>query len=312
MPVAVAADLWVRRGGKDILKGMSLALDPGLVTVLLGPNGAGKTTLIEAFCGALPARRGTVSIGGCDPRRDREARRRIGLVPQEVALYGRLTVRENLETFAALAGTGTGSKRGEIDRALDLAGLERAGSRLVSALSGGMQRRANIACALVGRPSLLLLDEPTVGLDVEARLGISAVLRRLTAEIGSAVLLTTHDMGEAEAVADAVAIMEDGRLLIGGSPPELIATQFKPTTRRAEAVLNGWPSEAAEAGLRAAGFVPSVDRVTWVGLIDVPADQVLAAFDRFGVGLSALREWRVRRPGLDDVYRRSLARAHGP
>jgi ABC-type Fe3+/spermidine/putrescine transport system ATPase subunit len=161
--VATARDATVRLGGKSVLQSVSLSLRAGEISVLLGPNGAGKTTLMRSLYGGVALSGGSILIAGMDPRRESKARRRIGFVLQEVALYPRLTVRENLETFAVLAGLRRREARLGASKVLDTVGLSGAEDRLVAVLSGGMQRRVNIACGLVGAPSLLLLDEPTWG-----------------------------------------------------------------------------------------------------------------------------------------------------
>lgn len=305
--VAAVTDLRVRRGRRDILHGVSLALEAGTTTLLVGLNGAGKTTLLQAFYGGADRTGGSVTVGGLDPRHDRLARSRIGLVPQEIALYPRLTVSENIEVFAALSGRSEGAAVAPILARVGLAG---AAHQLVSALSGGMQRRANLACALVGRPSLLLLDEPTVGLDLAARQSFAADLRRLAGDTGVAILLTTHDLDESEALADRVAVLHAGRLIAEGSPAALIGDVYGPADRRLDLVLAGAATPTEETALRRGGFRPLADGRVWRGYIALGAAGVPSPAE-LGLAEATVREVRLRRPGLEDAFSALIDRAHG-
>ena len=306
--VAAVTDLRVRRGRRDILHGVSLALEVGTTTLLVGLNGAGKTTLLQAFYGGTDRVGGAVSVGGLDPRHDRLARSRIGLVPQEIALYPRLTVSENIEVFAALSGR---SEAGAVPPILARVGLSGAAHQLVSALSGGMQRRANLACALVGQPSLLLLDEPTVGLDLAARQSFAADLRRLAGETGVAILLTTHDLDESEALADRVAVLHAGRLIAEGSPAALIGGVYGPADRRLDLVLARAAIGPEVAALHRGGFSPLADGRVWRGYVAVGAAGVPSPVD-LGLAEATVREIRLRRPGLEDAFAALVAKARNP
>lgn len=305
--VASVTALRVRRGRRDVLHGVSLALHAGSTTLLVGLNGAGKTTLLQSFYGGADRVGGSVSVGGRDPRHDRLARSQIGLVPQEIALYPRLTVAENLEVFAALAGR---SARAAVAPILARVGLSGAAHQLVSALSGGMQRRANLACALVGRPSVLLLDEPTVGLDLAARQGFGADLRRLARDTGVAILLTTHDLDESEALADQVAVLHGGHLIAEGTPAALIGSVYGAADRRLDLVLAGTATPGEEAALRRGGFAPLADGRVWRGFIAIGGSGVPRPAE-LGIAEATVREIRLRRPGLEDAFAALIARAEG-
>ncbi len=283
-----------------VLKDVSLGLDAGEVTVLLGPNGAGKTTLIRTLCGGLAPTRGSVRVEGRDPRRSRAARGRIGLVPQDVALYGRLTVAENLRCFAFLAGYRPVAAARQAATALHLTQLAPSADRLVSALSGGLQRRANIACALVAEPGLLLLDEPTVGLDVDARRAVHAVLRRLADEACVAILLTTHDFDEAAVLADKVIVLDRGTVLASGTPADLLHRVHGHDARVVELVLPEVADTATEALLRRDGYEPGPGRISWGKR--VLAGDGPAFLDALAVRGVAVAELRVRRPSLETLY----------
>src|SRR5215204_162725 len=301
--VATVRDATVRLGGKAVLQRISLNVRAGEISVLLGPNGAGKTTLMRALYGGISLSTGFILIAGMDPRRERKARRRIGFVPQEVALYPRLTVRENLETFAVLAGLRRREARLRVSKVLDTAGLSEAENRLVAVLSGGMQRRVNIACGLVGAPSLLLLDEPTVGVDIEARHAVHATLRHLASASGIALLLTTHDFEEAGLLADRLLILHRGKLLADGRPRDLIESRYGSGARWVEAELLEPPSVDDADVLRGAGYEASADGLIWSSR---PCSQVTGAavlLEELGTRALRLREVRIRQPGLDAVYR---------
>ena len=206
-------DLWKSYDGRQVVAGMSLAAQPGQIVGLLGPNGAGKTTTVSMICGLTPADRGEVTMAGQRISDDASpTKRRIGLVPQDIALYEELPAMRNLETFGALYGMSGSLLRERAVAALDLVGLaDRAGEK-PSTFSGGMRRRLNIACALVHDPDILLLDEPTVGIDPQSRNAIFDNLETLKAR-GKAMIYTTHYMEEAERLCDRIVIMDHGRVI---------------------------------------------------------------------------------------------------
>ena len=305
-PVAVLEEVGVERAGRRIVQSVSLALLPGTLTLLIGPNGAGKTTLIHALSGGLPVVAGRVRVAGHDPRTVRAARRAMGLVPQEIALYPRLTVRENLEVFGTFAGAVVTPAL--VAHCLDRTGLGAVTDALVATLSGGYQRRANIACALVTRPRLLLLDEPLVGLDPLARRAIGEGLRHLIGSDGVAVLLATHDLDEGEAIADTVAVLHSGRIAASGRPADLVGRVFPNDARRVEVSLVAAPDETARRGLQARGFAPDAGSTVWQGVSRAADPTALGAAD-LGLKPAQIREMRVRRLGLGDAYSALMAGA---
>lgn len=197
---------------------MSLSIAPGETYGLLGPNGAGKTTTIRMVCGLLRPHAGTVRVAGQPVSTGAgPAKRLIGFVPQDVALYPDLSVRENLRFFGRLYRLPRRQRERRVDEVLDLIDLSaRAGDR-VDSLSGGMRRRLNIGAGLVHAPTLLVLDEPTVGVDPQSRHAILESVHRFGEE-GMAVLYTTHYMEEAERLCDRVGIIDRGRLVAEGRP----------------------------------------------------------------------------------------------
>jgi ABC-2 type transport system ATP-binding protein len=201
--------------------GVSFRVEPGEIYGLLGPNGAGKTTTLSMICGLLRPDAGDITVEGVnfwsDPRR---AQRIMGVVPQEIALYEELSGRENLEFWGRLAGLDAATARaraGELLEALSLADRAR---DPVKKYSGGMKRRINLGAALMHRPRLLLLDEPTVGIDPQARANILEFIRGLCAA-GTGILYTTHYLEEAEQLCQRVGIIDHGRLLAEGTLAQL-------------------------------------------------------------------------------------------
>ena len=205
------------------LAGLSLSIAPGEAFGLLGPNGAGKTTAIGIICSLLKADAGRVTAFGQNlPLRGADHRQTIALVPQELALYPTLTVRENIRYFGRAGGLGGRLLEERVAGAIRLADLDEHQDKRIDHCSGGLKRRANLAAALVHAPRVLVLDEPTVGVDAVARSQILAHLGRLRDD-GMALLYTTHYLEEAQALCQRVAILDRGQVVAEGQPAELLA-----------------------------------------------------------------------------------------
>jgi ABC-2 type transport system ATP-binding protein len=248
-------------GSVRAIDGVSLSVFTGDVVGIVGPNGAGKTTLIDMICGLVRPSAGSVRVLGEDVAVSGAAlRARIGVLPQETALYDEVTARQNLSFAAALYGVPRPGAR--IAEVLELVGLRQRANDVVRGFSGGMQRRLAIARALLHNPPLLILDEPTLGVDVEARHQIWAHVRSLKA-MGRTVVLTTNYLDEAEALCDRVAILRAGKLLAEDTPAALtartgrclelecreeVAIEIRQALRNHPGVLR---VEAADFGLRA-------------------------------------------------------------
>ncbi|MEW2377800.1 ABC transporter ATP-binding protein [Micromonospora sp. NPDC047812] len=212
MDEAIAVrDLVVERGGRRVLHGVSARVPRGSVTGLLGPSGSGKTTLLRAVVGVQVVGAGTVTVLG-RPAGSPELRRRVGYLTQAPSVYADLTVRENARYFAALHGRG----RAEADRAVAEVGLGSAAGQQVGTLSGGQRSRASLACALVGEPELLVLDEPTVGQDPVLRADLWARFHAMAAA-GTTLLVSSHVMDEA-ARCDRLLLIREGRLIADDTP----------------------------------------------------------------------------------------------
>ncbi len=225
----VVEDLAKQYAGADkmALDGLSLSIRAGEIFGLLGPNGAGKTTAISILSTILQPTRGRVTLCDIDSlAHPKKARRCIGLVPQEIALYPELTARENLAFFGRLQGLGGSQLKVNIDNALKSVGLEQSAHRKVATFSGGMKRRANLSVGMLHDPKILFLDEPTVGVDAQSRQMIMDKLQEIQ-QNGTTMIYTTHYMEEAQQLCDRIAIMDQGRILVMGTASELLASHPK-------------------------------------------------------------------------------------
>ena len=254
MNALTATGLRKSYGAAQVVSGVDLAVAPGECFGLLGPNGAGKTTTLKLCLGLIEPDAGEIELLG-EPvlRRAREARARVGVVPQFDNLDPDFTVAENLRVFGRYFGMRPREVEARVPGLLEFAGLAGRGEAKISALSGGMKRRLTLARALVNDPQLLFMDEPTTGLDPQARHLIWERLRRLTQE-GRTLVLTTHFMEEAERLCQRLAIMDHGRIIAQGSPRSLIAEHIEPQV--VEVHGNGY-----EAWMeRARALAPRVER----------------------------------------------------
>ncbi len=209
--------------------GASFEVREGECLGLLGPNGAGKTTAISCMVGLLSAWQGAMFWHGepFQPALQASDRGQLGFVPQEIALYANLTAEENLDLFGELNGLGKAERRKAVEKNLELAGLVDRQKDLVRTFSGGMQRRLNLAAGLMHSPSLVLLDEPTVGVDPQSRNHLFETLLQLKAD-GVSLLYTTHFMEEAQRLCDRIAIMNEGSVIAVGTPQELAEQSGEP------------------------------------------------------------------------------------
>ncbi len=286
-------DAHKRFGPTVALDGIHLCVRRGEWVGLLGPNGAGKTTLVRAIAGRVRLDAGGVTLAG-DPSPRPHGGRPFGLVPQENALYPFLTARENLEVFGRLHGLRAAALRERADWALDWTGLaERAGER-TAGFSGGMKRRLNLACAVLHQPGLVLLDEPTTGVDPQSRERIFAMLRELRRS-GTSLLHTTHQLSEAEGLCERVVIIDRGRTVAEGTPGELVER----TLGHAREVVITVDRTPDAASLPAA--VDTRGRVLHVGIDDLSAElpALLGLLRAAGCGIEDVR---VVRPDLHAVF----------
>ena len=282
-------------GDRIAVDGVGFEIARGETYGLLGPNGAGKTTTISMLCGLLASDGGEVLVAGraITPSTP-DAKRAIGLVPQEIALYPDLTARENLRFFGRIQGLTKARLARRIDEVLDLVGLADRADESIEDYSGGMKRRCNIAAGLLHEPQLLVLDEPTVGVDPQSRNAIIESIEALGRD-GLSVLYTTHYMEEAERLCDRIGIIDEGRLVAEGTRRELIAGMGHQAALR---IRGGTDLDAVAAVLDGA--------VRRDGAIDLLVDEVgaglaavLAASERTGVAITGIE---TSEPDLEAVF----------
>ncbi|MDX1570048.1 MAG: ABC transporter ATP-binding protein [Xanthomonadales bacterium] len=228
-----------RFGDTPALDGVDLSVAPGEWVALLGANGAGKTTLMRAIADRVALDAGSIRLAG-NPAGSPEARERLGIVPQRIAIYPHLSVRENLAVFARIHGVPPARLQERVSEALDWTRLEDRASDAAGTLSGGMQRRLNIACGILHEPALVLMDEPTVGLDVPSREQIHRLLSDLRHR-GVAILESTHELETVEASCDRVLIMRAGQVLASGTVGQL-AQAGRLTRHRCRVTLASEPA----------------------------------------------------------------------
>jgi ABC-2 type transport system ATP-binding protein len=234
---------------RPVLKGIDLEIPENALFGLLGPNGAGKTTLLSILAGLIPCPAGCLFVDGRDmSEADNRSAARLSLVPQEYAFYLPLTVRENLTFFAGVQGVPKAEMDARIHEAAGQTGLEERLDSRAGKLSGGLKRRLNLAIGLLNRPRLLLLDEPTVGIDPHSRHFILETIRQL-GHNGTTVIYTSHYMEEVEELCDQIAIMDHGQILRKGTLTELLA-EAPQNTRRRESTLESLFLDLTTRGLR--------------------------------------------------------------
>ena len=266
---------------------LSFDVKPGETLGLLGPNGAGKTTTIGMLIGLLDPTSGSISIDGESPSRT-ETRKRIGLAPQTLSLYEELTARENLEFFAKLYQLDRAKLKQRVLWALEFSSLEDRANDRVGTYSGGMKRRLNLACAMIHEPRIVLMDEPTVGVDPQSRNHVFECIEKLQAN-GITIIYTTHYMNEAQRLCDRVAIIDHGKLLALDSVDGLIRTYGGKSL-----VL----AEFRESPKSDVGLSGTVDDLAWRLETDQPMIEISNA-TRQGIEFHSLN---VTQPDLESVF----------
>ncbi|HWC19274.1 MAG TPA: ABC transporter ATP-binding protein [Terriglobales bacterium] len=284
-----------RFGGLTAVDGISLELRSGECLGLLGPNGAGKSTLIRSIVGRVIPNMGRVSIFGA-PADSSGARMALGWIPQDLALYPRLTCSENLEAFGQYHGLRRHELLLAVAWCLDWAGLKDRAGEIVASFSGGMKRRLNMAAGLIHRPKVILMDEPTVGVDPQSRNRIFEMIEKLR-EQGASIIYTTHYMEEAERLCDRVAIIDHGRIIALGTKEELVRNSF---AGRSEVIARFGSSDAsllAWVKMRGGTLEDGTARFTIEHATEIAAlleDAAKAGHDLADVSL--------RKPNLESVF----------
>ncbi len=291
-------DAHKRFGETPALAGADVALRRGEWLGLLGPNGAGKTTLVRAMSGRVHLDRGSISLLDVafdgTPAHD-EARRKLGIVPQEIALYPLLTVTENLRAFGSFLGLAGRELDERVDWSLSWTGLSGRSNEPIDQFSGGMKRRLNIACSVLHGPEVILLDEPTVGVDPQSRQRIWEMLAELR-EGGASLLLTTHQLDEAQNVCDRIVIIDHGKTIASGTLTELLG-QTIGTVRRVTLTLDG----TAPKSLRERGFSIDEDHDIHREVEDVAAELPAMLGDVSDAG-AVVTDIRIDTPTLQAVF----------
>ena len=298
MDILTVTDARKAYGAVQALSGASLELRPGELLALLGPNGAGKTTLIRGIAGRVRLDGGEIRVFG-RPVVPGVTPRELGIVPQELAVYGPMTAGENLLTFGRLQGLSGRELSTRIDWVLERTGLLDRAREPVKQFSGGMKRRLNIACGLLHRPRIVLLDEPTVGVDPQSRDRIYDMLGELATD-GVSLLLTTHHLEEAEARCSRTVIIDHGRVIAAGTLPELVdrtVGRHRLVTLRLDQPL----ADGRNAALGLVDVDPADRRIVRARLTDV-ALELPPLLEGIRLDGRAVEDVEVRGPSLQAVF----------
>lgn len=298
--VASLRDVVKRFGSTMALDHVDLDIRPGEILGLLGPNGAGKTTAIRALSGLIGVDSGAIEVFGSEQRPGvMDLKRRIGLVTQEITIFEDLSARENLQFFGGLYGLRGRELSERVAETLEFVGLTEHADRRSKKYSGGMKRRLNVACALTHRPELLIMDEPTVGIDPQSRNHILDEVRALRHK-GTTIVYTSHYMEEVEAIATRVAIMDQGHIIAGGTVDELVGRI--PYEERVTLEV-GAPADAVVEDLRR---VPGVKEVTCDGetlrIVSEAGSRNLDRIIALAQAAGGVRSIRADKPTLEDVF----------
>ena len=287
-------------GDLTAVNGISFTARPGEIFGLLGPNGAGKTTAIHCICGLLPPTAGEIRVLGHDVVTDGQAARSVlGVVPQEIALYDDLSALENLAYWGGAQGLRNPLLRERIAKVLEATGLADRAREPVKRFSGGMKRRLNLACSILHMPKVLLLDEPTAGVDPQSRVRLLDLVRA-EARGGTCVLYTTHYMEEAEALCDRLAVMDHGRIIACGTLAELRAMQGGRNLLRLTGAFPGHTRTALE-GLDHFEVLQADAGVLLLSLNDAPR-KLPAIFAALAGAGAEVRDTTLTQPSLESLF----------
>jgi len=300
---AISTQELVKRFGEEVLAvdSIDLSIPTNTIYALLGPNGAGKTTTVSMLTTLIEPTSGSAQVTGLDiVQQADQVRQRIGVTFQEIVLDPDLTGRESLNFHASLYGIGKAERLSKVDQLLKLVELDEAADRRTNTYSGGMKRRLELARGLITNPEVLFLDEPTQGLDLQNRANIWEYIRSLKANTNLTLLLTTHYMEEAEALADRVGIMDHGKIVIEGSPGELINQMGTDNIR-----IIG--QDNPDAFCEAAKTLPYVESVNNSdGIIQIGVDagnrRLVEIVETATANRFAIEDISVAKPSLGDVF----------
>jgi ABC-2 type transport system ATP-binding protein len=303
-PAIEVQGLTKRYGELSAVDDVQFTVDAGVLFGLLGPNGAGKSTTIGCISGLVAPSAGRVRVLGHDVVHEpRAARTRLGVVPQEIALYEDLSARENLAYWGAAYGLRTRETRARIDEVLEVIGLADRARDPVKKLSGGMKRRLNFGCGIVHRPRVLLLDEPTVGVDPQSRVRLLELVRE-QARAGVAVLYTTHYMEEAESLCDELGVIDHGKVIARGTLAELRGMLGERDLLRLSGTFERERTAAAlraAAGLAGVEIVQCEERELTLSVQDA-SRKLPALFVALGAAGAEVRETTLTQPSLESLF----------
>jgi ABC-2 type transport system ATP-binding protein len=282
-------------GAVKAVAGVSLQVHPGECLGLLGPNGAGKSTVIRAIVGRVIPDEGSISVFG-SAADSAAARAALGWVPQELAVYPRLTCKENLVSFGRYHGLSGSKLSDSVAWCLDWAALQDRAGDLAKNLSGGMKRRLNMAAGIIHRPRVVLMDEPTVGVDPQSRNRIFEMIEALRAS-GTAIVYTTHYMEEAERLCDRIAIIDHGRIIAEGTDADLVHNAFGTRSQVIAHFAGTGPEIAKWVEARGGQMVDSAAQFSIANSIEIAG--LLGDADKAGLELADVS---LRRPNLESVF----------
>ena len=301
--VAISTRGLVKRFGEDVVAvdGVDLSIPANTIYALLGPNGAGKTTTISMLTTLIEPTSGRAEVVGLDVvKQAARVRKRIGVTFQEIVLDPDLTGRQTLDFHARLYGIGKAERLAKIDELLQLVELDEAADRRTNTYSGGMKRRLELARGLITSPAVLFLDEPTQGLDLQNRANIWEYIRSLKDDTNLTLLLTTHYMEEAEALADQVGIMDRGKIVVEGSPSELIDQMGADNIR----IIGKGNNDAFSEATQALPYVQSMSKSN--GIIQVGVDngnhRLVEIVETANTSGFTIEDISVAKPSLGDVF----------
>ncbi|HPT00651.1 MAG TPA: ATP-binding cassette domain-containing protein [Candidatus Aminicenantes bacterium] len=290
-------------GETPALDRFSLDMERGEVLGLLGPNGAGKTTLISILSGTLPGFSGSVTFQGKNLFSDRSLKNRLGIVPQDMAFYEELSAMDNLLFWGGLYDISRSELKRKAEELLKSVELSDRAKEPVKRFSGGMKRRLNVAIGLLHSPDLLLLDEPTVGIDVQAKVSILEIIKRVGRE-GTAVIFTTHQLAEVEETCSRIAIMDHGRILAQGTLDELIKTIGEKVIVRVEGEFSLSSFSEAIGSLADDGveLISAADDIVSLGVDDT--DRIPKVMERLFSNNVQISDLKIHSPNLETVFLR--------
>jgi ABC-2 type transport system ATP-binding protein len=297
-------------GSTNILKDINLTLYAGEIYGLLGANGAGKTTLMKAISGRLQLDAGEIYVNSENPIFNQSLRSSVGYIPQDIAIFPYLTIRENLEIFGILSGVSKTSITHVVENFLIKASLQARSNQICRDLSGGYQRRVNICASILNSPPVIILDEPTVGIDVDAREAIHWLLRDLS-DNGAAIMISTHDLDQAQSLCDRIGVLSNGVIAAEGAPKKLISDYFG-NYKEIVFILESELSDIEIHSLLNIGLNATQSSMVWLGWSEQPNFDIVEKsqdIERAGI---KIKEIRIHSPDLSSLFKNIMANTRQP